>query len=295
MRKIFFILCIVASTIGSGLLHAQVRYTGWYRNQFVKSGDSIFYVLNNKMFFGFKDSVGTSVDTTSLSNRINLRLNISDTSTMLTPYLHEVDTTAMLVPYLHEVDTTAMLTPYVRTTKYGRAMFSSTVCYSLPGVVLTATSSVASVINTITYDMFWVESEIVLDQMALNVTVGPTGTAKMHLGIYNADTDWQPSGAALVDNTITISGGATGVVTQSISLTLPRGRYLIARNCNNTFTMRSWRGYPVNVGLEPALASSNIITSGTVASAYGALPSSTPWTAVLTGGDHPIILRVSTP
>jgi hypothetical protein len=36
---------------------------------------------------------GTNIDTTSLSNRINLKLNISDTGTMLSPYLRKIDTT----------------------------------------------------------------------------------------------------------------------------------------------------------------------------------------------------------
>jgi hypothetical protein len=70
------------------------------------------------------------VDTVSLSNRINLKLNIADTATMLTPYLRKADTTAMLTPYLRKVDTVSlsnrinlklniadtatMLTPYLR-------------------------------------------------------------------------------------------------------------------------------------------------------------------------------------
>jgi hypothetical protein len=44
-------------------------------------------------------------DTTSLSNRINTKLNISDTATMLNPYLRKADTTAMLLFYLRKVDT----------------------------------------------------------------------------------------------------------------------------------------------------------------------------------------------
>jgi hypothetical protein len=48
------------------------------------------------------------VDTVSLSNRINLKLNIADTATMLTPYLRKADTTAMLTPYLRKVDTVSL-------------------------------------------------------------------------------------------------------------------------------------------------------------------------------------------
>ena len=54
------------------------------------------------------------VDTASLSNRINLKVNISDTGLMLTPYLRKIDTTAMLSKYLRKTDTTAMLSKYLR-------------------------------------------------------------------------------------------------------------------------------------------------------------------------------------
>jgi len=40
---------------------------------------------------------GGSTDTTSLSNRINLKLNISDTASMLNPYLRKIDTTNKFV------------------------------------------------------------------------------------------------------------------------------------------------------------------------------------------------------
>jgi hypothetical protein len=55
----------------------------------------------------------------SLNANIALKVNISDTSTMLSAYLRKADTTAMLTPYLRKGDTTAMLSPYVRTPGYG--------------------------------------------------------------------------------------------------------------------------------------------------------------------------------
>jgi len=39
-----------------------------------------------------QDGIGTTIDTTSLSNRINLKLSISDTTAMLLPYLRKIDT-----------------------------------------------------------------------------------------------------------------------------------------------------------------------------------------------------------
>jgi hypothetical protein len=55
----------------------------------------------------------------SLNANIALKVNISDTSTMLSAYLRKADTTAMLTPYLRKGDTTAMLSPYVRTAGFG--------------------------------------------------------------------------------------------------------------------------------------------------------------------------------
>jgi hypothetical protein len=55
----------------------------------------------------------------SLNANIALKVNISDTSTMLGAYLRKADTTSMLSPYLRKGDTTAMLSPYVRSAGYG--------------------------------------------------------------------------------------------------------------------------------------------------------------------------------
>jgi hypothetical protein len=59
----------------------------------------------------------SGTDTTSLSNRINLKLNIADTATMLTPYLRKVDTVSLsnrINLKLNIADTATMLTPYLR-------------------------------------------------------------------------------------------------------------------------------------------------------------------------------------
>lgn len=64
-----------------------------------KFSGTIVFRPGNKQFYWFDSTAlvwnvfGTNIDTTSLSNRINLKLNISDTSTMLLPYLRKADTT----------------------------------------------------------------------------------------------------------------------------------------------------------------------------------------------------------
>ena len=51
------------------------------------------YQYNPKTLTWSEIAGGGSTDTTSLSNRINLKLNISDTASMLSPYLRKADTT----------------------------------------------------------------------------------------------------------------------------------------------------------------------------------------------------------
>jgi hypothetical protein len=58
-------------------------------------------------------------DTTSLSNRINLKLNISDTASMLTPYFRKIDTASLsnrINLKLNISDTSSMLSVYLRKT-----------------------------------------------------------------------------------------------------------------------------------------------------------------------------------
>jgi hypothetical protein len=62
----------------------------------------------------------------SLNANIALKVNISDTATMLGAYLRKADTTSMLTPYLRKVDTTAMLTPYVRAAGFGLTLGTQT-------------------------------------------------------------------------------------------------------------------------------------------------------------------------
>ena len=53
------------------------------------------YQYNPKTLTWSEIAGGGSTDTTSLSNRINLKLNISDTASMLSPYLRKVDTASL--------------------------------------------------------------------------------------------------------------------------------------------------------------------------------------------------------
>jgi len=75
------------------------------KSNVLKFGAIAFDSCNNRFYFynpktAIWDTIkggGGSSDTTSLSNRINLKLNISDTSAMLTKYLRKIDTTNKFV------------------------------------------------------------------------------------------------------------------------------------------------------------------------------------------------------
>jgi len=76
------------------------------KSNVLKFGAIAFDSCNNRFYFynpktaiwdTIKGGGSGSTDTTSLSNRINLKLNISDTSAMLTKYLRKTDTTNKFV------------------------------------------------------------------------------------------------------------------------------------------------------------------------------------------------------
>jgi hypothetical protein len=67
---------------------------------------SAFYGVGSYWSVFYRDEA--AVDTTSLSNRIDLKVNISDTAAALLPYLRKIDTASMLSPYLREIDTASL-------------------------------------------------------------------------------------------------------------------------------------------------------------------------------------------
>jgi hypothetical protein len=104
-------LSITQATISaSGFLTSTDWNTFNGKQNTLVSGTTIKTVNNTTLLGSGNLSVGTlvSTDTVSLSNRINLKVNISDTSIMLLPYLRKADTTSMLMPYFRDNDTTLL-------------------------------------------------------------------------------------------------------------------------------------------------------------------------------------------
>ena len=133
---------VTGVTAGTGLTGGTITSTGTVAVDF-----GVVAPLANPTFTGTvsgitKSMVGLgNVDNTSDANKpvstatqtaLNLKVNISDTASMLTPYFRDADTSLlnltsrfntklnlsdtlnMLVPYLRKADTTNMLSPYFR-------------------------------------------------------------------------------------------------------------------------------------------------------------------------------------
>lgn len=163
-----------------------------------------------------------------------------------------------------------------------RAKAGGTTHYSVPGVNITSTITDVPAVNTVRYMPFLVNgATLTLDQMAISVQIA-AASSFVRVGIYAADTDWQPT-------TLVVDGGAldtstTGQKTASISTTLPPGRYLMAMNATvGTPTLRGFRGGHALIGYNATLSNFSF-WSITGSQTYGAFPSTgTAWSTIVTG------------
>ena len=104
------VLLLPNLTATAGLRGGALRYNG---------ADSSLYVWSGFQWRKIDGSGGSTTDTTSLSNRINLKLNISDTASMLSPYLRSNVAAATYQPigsYLTSVPTLQQVTTQGNST-----------------------------------------------------------------------------------------------------------------------------------------------------------------------------------
>jgi len=183
--------------------------------------------------------------------------------------------------------------------KRGRAKGAGVTYYMVPGISFVATTTPAFIQHRDIYAPFFVDTPLVIDQAAIDVTVNQTGNAR--LGLYLADADWQPVGAPLLDSG-DISTATTGVKTYTpgTPLYLPRGRYLSVVNTDaaTPATVNGWRGAIVTTVSTTAFG--NCVFRLSVGRTYAAFPSpGTAWdtiaVAATVGIAHYVLYRVSTP
>lgn len=173
----------------------------------------------------------------------------------------------------------------------------ATIYYSIPGNQAATVATSAITANVVRYAPFLVKTPITLDQLSIEVTAAGAASTTARLGIYNADTDWQPT--SLVVDAGTVAVDSTGVKTASISQSLSPGRYLLAFNSDGAPTVRIVRGGAHLLGYDPALNTTPFVTNIRVTQAYAVFPSpGTAWTTI-TAGATPnitsIFVRISVP
>jgi hypothetical protein len=113
------------------------------------------------------------------------------------------------------------------------------------------------------------------------------------MGIYNVDTDMQPT--SLVTDFGAIDSSTTGVKTASGTASLTPGWYASCIVANGAPTVRWYSMSGLSPGLQPAMGGSPVIALISIALTYGALPSTaTAWTTFVAGNgplQHHCIMR----
>jgi hypothetical protein len=115
-----------AISAGTGISYNAA--TGVITNSSPSSGGTVTSVATNNgsgITGGTITSTGTiAIDTSIISTKANVtalllpKLNISDTSTMLSNYLRKSDTATMLLPFVQYSDTASIVSGYVRSLRF---------------------------------------------------------------------------------------------------------------------------------------------------------------------------------
>ncbi len=174
--------------------------------------------------------------------------------------------------------------------------------YSIPGVDIYGVGTSTPSTQQIRYQPIFVVSSISVDQIACDVNTAATLGTNCRMGIYTADTNWQPTTLVADSGDVAVNSG-TGIKSASISATLTAGRYLMAMmtDASNNVLFRTWRGgtrygqFLSGLGANPV---NDLWFVSTTFGAYNATP--VAWTQVNGSGGSPgmlyyCVLRVSTP
>jgi hypothetical protein len=165
----------------------------------------------------------------------------------------------------------------------------------VPGVELSTVATASTVANRLYYEPFLVTSPITIDQLSVEVTGAGAGSTTARIGIYNADTDWQPTSLVVDGGTVAVD--STGVKSASISQALLPGRYLFCVYSDGTPTLRIVRGGSRVAGLDSAMGASPFTQSLYVSRSYSALPSTGDvWSSRTQGStpfQHFVVARIA--
>ncbi len=166
--------------------------------------------------------------------------------------------------------------------------------YGVPGVQISGASTQTNSANVDNYAPFFVDAPISVDMLRFNVNTGggPSGNATVYIAIYRADDDMQPIGAPIVNDSIAVASGATGIFRKQITpTTLTQGNYVMVLNTSVAIVFGHWRGGPTFVSSD-AITANIILNVARTANTFTSSPSK--WTGSLTTGSgffHFVLLR----
>jgi hypothetical protein len=153
--------------------------------------------------------------------------------------------------------------------------------------------------NALLFEPFIVDTTIVIDQLACEVSTQGAAGKLARLGIGNADIDWNPTTLVIDGGTVAVD--STGIKTASIAdTTLTPGRYFGLFNTDGAATYRTVNGSGDLLGFWSTMGSSSFInavwaTGVTFAAFAGTHPAITNVGVAVTGVKHRVLYRVKTP
>lgn len=180
----------------------------------------------------------------------------------------------------------------------GRVNIAGTNYYHMPGVgALTQLTTQTLTTNQIRYEPRLVTTAITLDRIAIEVTTGSGSGTTARLGIYTADTDWNPVTLVLDAGTVPVDTGAAGTQAITINQALDPGRYLFCLNADAGAILRNIRANApwdaMHPGANPSIVA--LLANQT----YGALPGTPTAIATVSLGattfNNCIFVRISAP
>lgn len=112
------------------------------------------------------------------------------------------------------------------------------------GITNVPAGGTAQVANTVRYLPLRIDRALTITAWELEITTGPGSAGNLRVGLYTADTDYQPTGAPVYDSgAVAVANGFTGVKTLSgLSVLLNPGSYLVAFNADQAMTLRQLIG-----------------------------------------------------
>jgi len=179
----------------------------------------------------------------------------------------------------------------------GRAKSATETMYTVPGVSFVSQTTAVLAASQDRFFPMYIVTAVTLDLLSIQVTVAGAAATTARLGIYNANTDWQPTTLVLDAGTVAVD--STGIKSITINQALSAGRYLLVINTDGAPTVRGFRGTGRYTGLIPTLGANAYVETIRNSRAYAVFPSpGTAWDTSVNNSVpllNVVLTRVSTP